>query len=109
MALSYSILEAGRQWSEGGCIASAGEHRSINVPATSTSALAAAAAFIIRYDRASLIGPSLLAALSWQSKREMMRAVNRTAAAKPRFAIFSSSLGRKWKLRDLHASGGEQP
>jgi hypothetical protein len=109
LALSYSILEAGRQWSEGGCTALADEQRSTNIPAASANALACAVAFICLRDRASLISPACP-----QPSIRAIKAANGTssqldACRETPLCDFQFWSGAEMDTgRDLDASGGEQ-
>jgi hypothetical protein len=58
LALSYSILEAARQCSEGGGTAFADEHRSSKIAAMTVSDLAAAMLFVSLHHRPPFIGSS---------------------------------------------------
>jgi hypothetical protein len=59
LALSYSILEATRQWSEGGCTAFADEPRSAKLIVMTTGHPVAAKLFLTVHDRPPFIGSSL--------------------------------------------------
>jgi hypothetical protein len=58
LALSYSILEAARQWSAGGCTAFADEHGSAKIATMIASDLATAVLFVSVHHRPLFIGSS---------------------------------------------------
>jgi len=75
LALSYSVFEAARQWSEGGCTAFADEQRKAKIAAVTTSVPAAAALFLSVDNR-----PSFILMLTQSLQYPVNQAVNDTSS-----------------------------
>jgi hypothetical protein len=121
LALSYSALEATRQWSKGGCTAFADEQRSANITVMTTNDSAAAALRFNAYKNPPFIGTSPLTAYldlpikavndtNSQCKADDLETIVALACAKsePTGRFLCPDLEARQVGRDLHISGGEQ-